>query len=49
MRDKMSNEDPFKVTKNEPLSSHLKFIHLRWAGHVRMPPCTCAIAVLRNQ
>lgn len=40
-RDKTSNEDLFKVTKSEPLFSHLKFIPHRWAGHVtRMPPCS---------
>ena len=36
--DRMTNEELFKVTKSGPLSSRLKFLRLRWAGHVtRMP------------
>lgn len=36
--DRMTNEELFRITKSEPLSSRLKFIRLRWAGHVhRMP------------
>ena len=37
-QDKMSNEEVFRLTGSGPLSSRLKFIRLRWAGHVdRMP------------
>ena len=36
--DRMTNEELFLVTKSEPMSSRLKFMRLRWAGHVtRMP------------
>ena len=36
--DKMTNEEVFQITGSGPLSSRLKFIRLRWAGHVnRMP------------
>lgn len=38
-KDKLSNEELFKITKSQPLSSRLKFIRLRWAGHItRMEP-----------
>jgi len=36
--DKMTNEELFSATGSGPLSSRLKYIRLRWAGHVnRMP------------
>ena len=38
-KEKLPNEELFKITKPQPLSSRLKFIRLRWAGHVtRMEP-----------
>ena len=33
-KDKLPNEELFRITKPQPLSSRLKFIRLRWAGHV---------------
>jgi hypothetical protein len=37
-KDKMRNEDIYKITGSGPLSSRLKFFRLRWTGHVnRMP------------
>ena len=37
-KDKMTNEDVFKITGSGPLSSRLKHFRLRWAGHLnRMP------------
>jgi hypothetical protein len=32
--DRMTNEELFKITKSEPLSSKMKYIRIRWAGHV---------------
>ena len=49
----MTNEELFKITNSEPLSSRLKFIRLKWAGHVtRMPkyriPHSMLHGVLKN-
>ena len=32
--DRMTYAKLFIITKSEPLSSHLKFMRLRWSGHV---------------
>jgi len=37
-KDKMTNKDVFQLTGSVPLFSKLKFLYLRWAGHLnRMP------------
>ena len=39
--DKITNEDVFRITDSCPLSSTLKYIRLRWAGHVNHMPSYC--------
>ena len=53
LESKLPNEELFRITKSQPLSSRLKFIRLRWAGHVtRMEshrfPRSILYGVLKN-